>query len=128
MFRYVKSDNMGTPAMEAMPVKNGEVYVCGEALTVSGGAVTKASGTTRPTYICGEEKTGVTGDTIAVTRVHPYQVWEAPLSAAGTSLVPGAKVTINTDGLKLTATTTDGVAEITQILGTAVGDKIRVRF
>jgi len=128
MFQYVKSDIMGTPAMERMPAKNGESYTCGEALTVSGGAVTKAAGTTAPLYICGEKTIGVTGGTIAVTRVHPYQVWEAPLSVSGASLVPGAKVTLSADGLGLTATTADGVAEITQILGTAAGDKIRVRF
>ena len=40
----------------------------------------------------------------------------------------GDKVTIHTDGLQVTATTTGGVAEVVWMEGTASGAKVRVRF
>lgn len=102
----------------------------GMALTQSSGNLALASGTTKPTYISMREQgTALTaGDLIPVVRVQPDVVWETELSAAGTSLKIGQKVTIATDGLRVTATTTDGIAEIVEILGTAIGDKVRVRF
>ena len=45
-------------------------------------------------------------DMVPVVRVQDYQVWRTQLSAAGTSLKPGNKVTLETDGLRVTATTT----------------------
>lgn len=102
----------------------------GMALYQSSGNLALASGTTKPTYISmREQATALTaGDLIPVVRVQPDVVWETELSAAGTSLSVGQKVTIATDGLRVTATTTDGIAEIVEILDTAVGGKVRVRF
>lgn len=102
----------------------------GMALTQTNGNLVTASGTTKPTYICmREQDTPMTADDlIPVVRVQPDVIFETELSAAGTSLKVGQKVTIATDGLSVTATTTDGVAEIVEILGTAIGDKVRVRF
>lgn len=102
----------------------------GMALTQTNGNLALASGTTKPTYICmREQETAlVAGDLIPVVHVQPDVVFEVELSAAGTSLKVGQKVTIATDGLAVTATTTDGIAEIVDILGTAIGDKVRVRF
>lgn len=102
----------------------------GMALYQNGGNLTTATGTTKPTYISmrNQDAALVAGDIIPVVRVQKDVVWETELSAAGTSLKRGDKVTIATDGLAVTATTTDGIAEIVEILGTAVGDKVRVRF
>ena len=102
----------------------------GMALTQTSGNLTLASGTTKPTYISmREQETALTaGDLIPVVRVQPDVIFDTELSAAGTSLKVGQKVTIATDGLRVTATTTDGIAEIVEILGTAIGDKVRVRF
>lgn len=102
----------------------------GMAMTMSGGNLAAATGTTVPTYICmREQDTALTaGDLIPVVRVQKDTIFETELSAAGTSLKVGQKVTVATDGLRVTATTTDGIAEIVEILGTATGDKIRVRF
>lgn len=102
----------------------------GMALTQTNGNLALASGTTVPTYISmREQDTALTaGDMIPVVRVQPDVIFETELSAAGTSLKVGNKVTIATDGLRVTATTTEGVAEIVEILGTAIGDKVRVRF
>ena len=102
----------------------------GMALTQTSGNLALASGTTKPTYISmREQETALTaGDLIPVVRVQPDVIFETELSAEGTSLKVGQKVTVATDGLRVTATTTDGIAVIVEILGTAIGDKVRVRF
>lgn len=103
----------------------GETYTVGEALKVSSGAVTLASGTDKPSHIC----VGPEGDNgVPCVEVLPDMEFETTLSAAGTSLAVGNKVTIHTDGLQVTATTTNGVAEITGMSGTAAGSKVTVKF
>ena len=44
------------------------------------------------------------------------------------SLKAGSKVTLDADGLQVTATTDSGVAVIVDLEGTQVGDSVRVRF
>lgn len=102
----------------------------GMALTQTNGNLALASGTTVPTYISMREQDTAlnAGDLIPVVRVQKDTIFETELSAAGTSLKVGQKVTIATDGLRVTATTTEGIAEIVEILDTAVGGKVRVRF
>lgn len=102
----------------------------GMALYMNAGNLAIATGATKPTYICMcEKETAVAaGDIIPVIRVDDGMILSVPLSAAGTSLKLGDKVTIATGGLQVTATPTDGVAEIVGIIGTAVGDEVLVRF
>ena len=125
--RYVRSELYGTPSAERMPMTAGEAYAFGEALKVTDGKVTKASGTDKPEFICSMKATGTAGGMLDVTRILPNQTWEAVLTEDGASLAVGDKVNIAADGVDLTATT-GGSAQIVQILGTAVGDKIRVMF
>lgn len=116
-----------TPPIEYRQVTAEEAVVLGEALvTASTGLLTKCGATAKPEYIAvgpQDEK-----DVAPVVRVQDYQVWETQLSAAGTSLKIGNKVTLETDGLRVTATTTSGVAVIVDMEGAAVGDNVRVRF
>ena len=102
----------------------------GLALYQSSGLLALASGTNKPTYICMTEGPTLTsGDVIPVLRVTEDRVFETEFSASGTSINLGAKVTIATDGLRVTATTTSGVAEVVAKEGTgATGDKVLVRF
>lgn len=102
----------------------------GMALTQSSGNLALASGTTAPTYISMTERdTACTaGDLIPVVRVQKDTVYETTLAASGASLKVGDRVTLHTDGMQVTATTTSGVAEIVEIIGTAIGGKVRVRF
>lgn len=102
----------------------------GMALYQTGGNLAIASGTTKPTYIsmCERETALTVGEVIPVIRVYDDIIYETTLSAAGTSLKRGDKVTIATGGEQVTATTTDGVAEIVTIEDTAAGGKVRVRF
>lgn len=108
-----------------MKATGGETYSVGEALKLSSGAVTLCSGTTKPSHIC----VGAAGDSgVPCIEVQDYMEFETTLSAAGTSLATGSKVTIYTDGKQVTATTTDGVAEITGMDGTAAGSTVTVKF
>ena len=102
----------------------------GMALYQPGGNLAIASGTTKPTYIsmCERETALTAGEVIPVIRVYDDIVFETTLSAAGTSLKLGDKVTIATGGEQVTATTTDGVAQIVAIEDPAAGGKVRVRF
>lgn len=100
----------------------------GMALTLTDGKLAKATGTVRPSYISMFEGTVASGDKIPVLRVLPDTRFKTQLSAAGTALKVGDKVTIDATGLLATATTTSGVVELVAILGTEVGDDVIVRI
>ncbi len=132
MFRLLKIENarMNVPEPEYLDAKDSEVISIGEALTLSAGVLTKCTGTTKPTHIAmGEKAAADTNRRMPACRVESNQVYAVPVTAAPKALVPGAKVTIYTDGLQVTATTTDGVATVVDKNGAAaVGDEIIVRF
>ena len=98
------------------------------ALTVTDGKLAKATATVKPTYISMYQGTVASGDRIPVLRVLPDTRFKTQLSAAGTALKVGDKVTIDTTGMLATATTTSGVLEIVQLIGTAIGDDVIVRI
>ena len=111
-----------TPPIEYHP---GTGLALGDALTMTAGALMKCAATTAPSHIAvGPSKDGVT----PVIKAQKYMIFEVPLSAEGTELKPGNKVTIGADAQTVTATTTSGVAEIVAMEGTAVGDIVKVRF
>ncbi len=130
MFLNIKTDDGHVAPFEKFPCsaitpKNGM------AMVPSSGKLAIATGTNKPEFICVEEHdSAVAADTmVTVVRVDHDTVYETELSAAGTSLKPGDKVTLHaSNGLQVTATTTSGVAEIVYIDGTAIGDKVHVRF
>lgn len=129
MFIPYKTDDGRVPAWEYLPASAITPKV-GMALVMTSGKLALASGTNKPAYISMVEKeTACTaGDIIPVLRVNPDIIFETTFSAAATSVVPGAKVTLATSGLQVTGTTADGVAEVVELDGTAAGDKVRVRF
>ena len=128
MFAFRKSSNNGNaPEIIQVPATLNESFVVGETLKLASGAATKASGTNVPEYICAEKKTAVTGDTVSCYLIEHEQEYETVTSADGT-LVVGSKVTLASDGLKVTATTTSGVAEVVKAFGTTSGSKVYVRF
>lgn len=102
----------------------------GMAMVFASGKLAKCGAEATPEYICMHESEGTlaAGDIIPVVRVSKDETYETVLSAAGGSLKLGDKVTIATDGLRVTATTTNGVAEIVAMDGTASGSKVRVKF
>lgn len=100
----------------------------GMALTLTDGKLAKATATVRPSYISMFEGTVAAGDRIPVIRVLPDTRFKTQLSAAGTALKVGDKVTIDTTAMLATATTASGVLELVEILGTAIGDSVIVRI
>ncbi len=128
MFNYRKSSNVGNaPEIIQVPATLNESFVVGETLKLASGKATKASGTNVPEYICVEKKTAVTGDNVSCYLIEKNQEYETVQSADGT-LVVGTKVTINSDGTGVTATTTSGVAEVVKAFGTTSGSAVLVRF
>ena len=132
MFKLLKmvDARLNVPEPEYQEAKTGEAIEMGEALVLSAGKLTKCSGTTIPTHIAMGIKTADAADRrMPVCRLSPNQIYEVPVMASPTALVPGVKVTIHTDGLQVTANTTDGVATIVDANGAkAIGDTIIVRF
>ena len=101
----------------------------GMAMVLSSGKLAVASGTNKPEFICVEDHGAAVsaGDLVTVVRVEADTDYVTTLSAAG-ALNIGDKVTLASDGLRVTATTASGVAEIVAMEGTASGDTVVVRF
>ena len=131
-FEFYKSMiKPNAPEMIWKPATTSETYKVGETLkTSSDGKLTKASGTDVPEYVCSADYVAPASNAgdLPVTEINGGQIYRVPLQAAGTSLKVGDKVTIHTDGLQVTATTTSGVAEIVKIEGTAVGNYVQVHL
>lgn len=121
MIKIAKMRPMAERPLEYYEGTSAEAIALGEALVLSSGKLTKCGATTTPEFISMGSGTSVV---IPVVRVMEEDVYSAPLSASGTSLNVGDKVTIASDGTKVTATTSSGVFEITQINGTSVGDTV----
>jgi len=102
----------------------------GLALTQTDGLLAVASGTTKPSYICMAQRAAAvaSGTVIPVIRVGSDMIFETVFSASASSIKLGNKVTIAGDGLRVTATTSSGVAEVVGMDGTASGSTVRVRF
>jgi len=128
-FLVHSTDDGRVPAWEYLPAGAITPKV-GTALYLSSGNLAVATGTTKPTYIsmidCAAALTA--GDIIPVIRVEPDIIFETKSSASFTERKIGDKVTLGSNGDAVTATTTNGVAEIVYIDGTASGDMVRVRF
>ncbi len=101
----------------------------GMAMVLSSGKLAVASGANKPEFICIEDHSAAVsaGDLVTVVRVEADTDYVTTLSAAG-ALNIGDKVTLASDGLRVTATTASGVAEIVAMEGTASGDTVVVRF
>ena len=128
-FYIYSTDDGRVPAIEYMPC-GAITPKIGMALTLTSGNLALASGTTAPSYIsmCQKEEACTAGELIPVIRAGHDIIFQSTFSAAASSVVPGSKVTIGSDGLSLTGTTTGGVAEVVQLDGTAVGSAVRLRF
>lgn len=124
-----KRDKGVPEPFEYYPVTTSETVAVGEALKLASGKLTKASGTDTPEFIAMQPVTAApAGSVIAVIRVQKDVEYETSLSVASASIAVGAKYTLDTTGTAITATTTNGVAEVTSFDGKAAGDRVRVRF
>lgn len=122
-----KTETQSYPGLEYLPSGNGTEYKIGQCLKIASGVA--ALGADEPEYICFGERTGKTGDLIPAIRILAGETYAAPLSQAGTALKIGDKVSIASDGIRLTATT-GGIAEIIGFAtaSKAAGDLVYVKF
>ena len=132
MFAFRKSNTHPVaPIIKMLPSKASTTYKLGDALILSGGFLDKATGGTKPEYICACNYVAPAEDMepIAVYLISPGSEWDTTFSAAATSINEGDVVTINTDAAQVTATATGGVAKILKKHGTgASGEGVTVTF
>lgn len=128
-FKIHSMDGGRVPGIEYLPAGTITPKV-GMALVQTNGQLALATGANAPTYIsmCEKDRACTAGEIIPVIRVGKDMILETTFAAAATSVKLGSKVTLHTDGLQVTATTTSGVAEIVYMDGTASGSMCRVRF
>lgn len=130
MFKLIRIENgrMNVPSPVIHEVTASLAINEGQALALSGGKLIVATG--KPEFIAMGDKAATDENRqLAVCRVDAHQIYEVPVSAAPTSLKPGDKVTINSNGLEVTATTTNGVVTIENLNGAAAaGDTVIVRI
>lgn len=125
MFKLHKRADMGTEAIEYRTA--GVAITPGMVLKYNAGKLAKAVGTDVPEYVSlGSAKAN---KECAVKRIIEDEIYETTLSAAGSSLTAGSKVTLHaSNALEVTATTENGVFEIIEMDGTTVGSKVRGLF
>lgn len=136
MFNLTKIVNgrINVPEPEYLPTTPSEEYVEGEALVISSGKLTKASGTSKPTHIAMKSYTAPATDNkdLPVARIDKNMVFEAPVtySSAPVAVVLGTKLTLATDGCGVTDVTASGVATVVDTLNAnkTAGDKVLVIF
>lgn len=128
-FKIYSTDDNRVPGIEYLPA-NAITPKVGMALTLTAGQLALVTDATAPTYISMCEKDGkcTAGDIIPVIRVGKDMILETTFAADATSIKLGNKVTLHEDGLRVTATTASGVAEVVYMDGTASGSMCRVRF
>lgn len=134
MFKLLKIENarMNVPSPAYYEVTAGEAVYEGEALVLTAGKLTKCGATTKPEFIAMGDKAATAEDRkLAVARCAANQIYEVEVSgtAAPTSLAPGAKIKLGSDGLTVVADTASGVITVEDLNGaTAAGDTIIVRI
>lgn len=109
---------------------NNEAVAKGEALVQTNGRLTKCGADETPQFIAQKtqaaEATSVTP--VPVIRVTEMQEWETEANATAAVTLIGNAVTLHTDGLVVTATTTNGVFTLTYTDGVTDGGKVRGYF
>ena len=127
-FKIYSTDDNRVPGIEYLPASTITPKV-GMALTMSSGKLEVASGSSTPLYISVIEKSRAckSGEIIPVIRVGKDIIFETSFSVDPSSLNVGDKVTIDSSGMNVTATKTNGVAEIVY-MDMDAGAMCRVRF
>ena len=128
-FKIHSTDDNRVPGIEYLPC-SAITPKLGMLLKQTSGNLALASGTDTPAYLslCERESACTAGEIIPVLRIGHDMILETGFSASAASIKLGDKVTVASDGLRVTATKTDGVAEVVYMDGTASGSMCRVRF
>lgn len=114
---------------EYYQVTSAEAITRGEALVQTNGLLTKCGATTTPEFIAIASVGAATpGGYIPVIRTKEDREFEVFSTATVASTLIGAKVTIDTTGLLVTATQTNGVFEISATDGATTTSRVRGYF
>lgn len=125
MFKIYKRDLADVEPVEYLsPAANASLET-GMAAVYSGGSLAKAGATEKPTHIV--QGPARADGLVPAIRVLPTTVFETMSTAAVPESSIGSKVTLHTDGLSVTATTTGGVFTVEQTENAANG-LVRGRF
>lgn len=127
---YIQScDDGHLPPFEYLPA-SAFTPKMGMALVLSSGKLAKCGATATPEYISLADASAnlTAGTIIPVMRVDHDFVYATTAAADASAVAIGTKVTINSDGLQVTATSTSGVAEIVGLDDGTVGTTVYVRF
>ena len=125
-FEFLRSENSASPIEKEIEATNGVTYKHGCLVSYDSTTGKAVTTTAKPEFVyAGKDTVAKTGDKLACIVCFPEYEWETLLSASGSSLKAGAKVT--TTGEKATATTASGVFELLTN-GGASGSKVVGRF
>lgn len=128
-FRPKMRPGMGELPFEYLQMTDAEAAALGEGLVLTSGKLTKTGATVKPQFVAAASSVAATpGAVIPVWRVDVLQEWTTQSTATVAATLRGAKVTIHTDGLKVTATTTSGVFEIDDTDGATTTSNVSGRF
>lgn len=128
-FRPISRPGMGELPFYYEQMTDAEASALGEALTLTSGKLTKCAATTKPQFIAVQAAGAATpGATIAVWRVDDLTEWTTQSMATVAVTKIGAKVTLHSDGLLVTGTTSSGVFEISETDGATTTSNVRGRF
>lgn len=130
ILKKIENAKCNVPEPEYLTVGAAAIKM-GEALKLSSGALVVHGGDSddaSPVYVAmADADASATG--VPAMRVIPEMLFEADTSADCSAAVVGTKVTLASDGMSVTATTTKGIATIVDLNGAAAsGDTILVRF
>lgn len=128
-FRPIMRPGMGELPFEYEQMTDAEAVELGEGLVLTSGKLTKVGATATPQFVAAKSAAAATpGAIIPVWRVDELQEWTTQSTATVAATLNGAKVTIHTDGMKVTATTASGVFEISETDGATTTSNVRGRF
>ena len=125
MFGFRKMNNSGVaPTIKQIAANTAVTYNVGDALVITSGKAALAGSTAKPEYIAAQGGLGL--DTLSVYQVNSDQEYDTVLAETG-AVVVGTKVTLSSSN-SITTTTTNGVAEVVSVAGTAQGSAAVVKF
>lgn len=130
-FKLLKTDeNVGIAQVEYYLLTDNEGATEGEALVQTSGRLTKCGATATPQFIARKTQTAEASSVtlLPVHRVQDGDVYTVNSMATVAATLIGNKVTLHTDGLLITATTSSGVAEIGTTDGATTTSACTVRF
>lgn len=127
MFKIVKMRSAKERPTEHVVAGAGGVSL-GQAVLLSSGKVVAATADNVPEFIIAQP--GNADDIVLAYRIMEDDIFETTFSADGTTRKVGDQVTLHaSDGMSVTATTTNGIFTITKKLGSgASGTKVQGMF